>query len=200
MTSTERFTPKDFIKLVLILISLFVCALATRAQVQPKADTAKFVQGIGNSFNVLSNDIGSNLKVTAWYLNGVKKDTGKVVAVTGIGTIKISGRGLLTYVCTNDSFTGALPSISYIANNTLSRGVSAKLFVTITKRATPPKPVTPAYVIYKENSQIVVDYGGIRYIGQLYAWPVCDTVTLYCVVAGDTIYRISKNEYDILQK
>jgi hypothetical protein len=182
-------------------IAIAVCLLFTfnlSAQVQPKADTAKFVQGVNNSFNVLANDIGFNLKVTSWTLNGVKKDTGKIIPIVGIGTVLISGKGLLTYVCKNDTFSGYLPEISYIANNTQLRGVSAKVTIIIFKRPKPTTSVSPAYIIYKEDSQIIIDYGGIRYVGQLYAWPVCGTTILYCVVSGDTIYRLSKQEYDIL--
>jgi hypothetical protein len=179
-----------------------VCMLITlglSAQVKPVNDTMRFVQGIGNSANVLTNDIGPNLRVTSWKVRTTTYDTGKVVSLPGVGTVTINGRGLLIYKNANDTFAGTLPEISYIANNTLSRGVSAKVFVTIFKRPVPPSPVKPAYVIYKEDNQIVVDYGSIRHIGVLYAYPVCGSV-LYCVVAQDAIYRLSKEEYDILNK
>lgn len=194
-----NFNPRFFARVILVVLLSFMVFMACNAQVKPVNDTIKFVQGIGNSTNVLTNDVGPNLRVTSWKIRTTTYDTGKVVSLPGIGTITINGRGLLIYKNANDTFSGPLPEISYVANNTLSRGVSAKAFVSIFKRPKPSNPISPAYVIYKENSQIVVDYGGIRYIGVLYAYPVCGS-TLYCVVSGDTIYRLAKEEYDILMK
>ena len=188
---------KQRVKQAVVAMCLFL-SFNLSAQVQPKADTAKFVQGVGNSFNVLTNDIGANLKVTSWSLNGVKKDTGKAIAILGIGSIKINGKGLLTYVCTNPTFTGNLPDISYVANNTLLRGVSAKVTISVFKRVVVSDTVfIPQFRILKSNGQVLVDYGGIIYVGELQDY-FDGCKHLYAVIADNSYYPINKQWYDVL--
>lgn len=183
---------------VMALVACLLLSFNISAQVKPITDSIKFVQGVSNSYNVLTNDIGTNLKVTSFSVSGIKKDTGKIANIQGIGSISINGRGLLSFKPFNDTFSGYLPEISYIANNTLARGVSAKVIINITKRVK-PIDTNPAFRIYKSNNQLLVDYGGIIYVGELNAY-YDGCKYFYCVIADNAIYPLSKQQYDLLNK
>lgn len=181
-------------------LAVAICLLLSfniSAQVQPKTDSMRFVQGVINSYNVLSNDIGPSLRVTSFKVKTTSYDTTKTANIVGIGSISINGRGVLSFKPFNDTFSGYLPEISYIANNTLSRGVSAKVVVNIFKKSAVLDPY-PAFRIYKSNNEVLVDYGGIIILGFLNAYnDGCKT--FYCVIADNVIYPLSKPQYDLLK-
>ncbi len=201
MTKNIKFYPEDFAKLILFILFLFLAALATHAQVKPVNDTINFAQGISKNYNVLTNDVGNNLKVTSWKLRTTSYDTGKVVSMPGVGSITINGRGLLIYKNANDTFIGKLAEISYVANNTLSRGVSARVLINIAKR--PPNKDTltlPSVVkFYKtEHYGPVLDNGQVKFRGIVSCFD--DGCKMHYYFLGDKLYwPIPKEIYDLLK-